>query len=693
MTFLLTARCERDLAAPAAQAHRAQILKALRNVKENPELPALRVRRSHLGVRYCRASDDWRILFDWNDQGEPVFYRIVSHADFDKLTSRSVGATELSTLGLAAFVTTVSTATDLRHEDASEETSRARSHYPARPADNPLRLYSLTQLRLLGIPEKLVDDARRASTLESVLDLPGLPEHTLTWLMQLSTDPTEPLLRPFVTLKEATLEQLEGFCTGRIQDLLLRLTADQRVFVDRDYPGAALVRGCAGSGKSTIGVYRAIRKAMEGQSVLLVAFSPLLKQVTEDLIQRLVGALPPHLRVAHVREWLAEMLSFADLQGPTLTSEDEIGIIRECVRSVSFVASSPLLSRDASFFRDELQRVIKGFGLQTFDEYRAAKRYGRQEALGPAARFVVWKVFEEYQSRLNEDGTRDWGDNALTVRNWLQTTPCAQLFDHVIVDEAQDLTPVELMALRLLVAGCDRATVLLLGDAAQSIYSRGFSWKQAGLDVVGRSFALRTNYRNTREVVRTAGDLISRNTHLKLAHELTEITSIERSGPPPVVVMVKSQSEMVKLLAERILEFRERNILRLRDIAILAPTADDAQRFKESLSVKGVPADFWRDDSTHFDLFTEAVKVMPTHLAKGLEFPVVFLVDTAITPATSGSRVSIDLDTQIEVERQRMLSYVGITRCAEILYIVLMEGRGSGFAAELNHVVTMPPFT
>ena len=59
------------------------------------------------------------------------------------------------------------------------------------------------------------------------------------------------------------------------------------------------------------------------------------------------------------------------------------------------------------------------------------------------------------------------------------------------------------IGLRLLhgLAGDRPDGLLLVGDATQQIFTRGYSLKGLGIDIGGRGLVLRKNYRNTREIL------------------------------------------------------------------------------------------------------------------------------------------------------------------------------------------------
>ena len=73
-------------------------------------------------------------------------------------------------------------------------------------------------------------------------------------------------------------------------------------------------------------------------------------------------------------------------------------------------------------------------------------------------------------------------------------------YDAIIVDEAQDLTETQVRLLMALDARADHRDLMFVGDGQQSIYPGGFTLRSVGLDVRGRSFLLRTNWRNTQAI-------------------------------------------------------------------------------------------------------------------------------------------------------------------------------------------------
>jgi len=136
--------------------------------------------------------------------------------------------------------------------------------------------------------------------------------------------------------------------------------------------------------------------------------------------------------------------------------------------------------------------------------------------------------------------------------------------------------------------------------------------------------------------------------------------------------MVMTASEMIEEVLERtgILEaYRQENTLeaqsRIENIKELLSVAiefeNEARKEPYGFSCPCVPG----SDVDTMDENSEYVALMTLHSAKGLEFPVVFLVgmEEGIFP---GYR---SMTNESELEEERRLCYVGITRAKENLYM------------------------
>lgn len=143
---------------------------------------------------------------------------------------------------------------------------------------------------------------------------------------------------------------------------------------------------------------------------------------------------------------------------------------------------------------------------------------------------------------------------------------------------------------------------------------------------------------------------------LDLLDELTALTAADDQGPGEVLQTALDQSGYLRELeAEHSVESDGR----LENLAELVGSAREFTRVDEFLEQVSLVAD--TDDITADD----RVMLMTLHAAKGLEFPVVFLLG-----AEEGVFPHIRALTEpVEMEEERRLAYVGITRAQEQLFL------------------------
>ncbi len=95
----------------------------------------------------------------------------------------------------------------------------------------------------------------------------------------------------------------------------------------------------------------------------------------------------------------------------------------------------------------------------------------------------------------------------------------------------------------------------------------------------------------------------------------------------------------------------------------------------------------------NFNLSDDTIKVSTIHSSKGLEFPVVFVYGLVkgIFPPISITYFNFDSDKDplSDIEKERTLCYVAMTRASDALYLLTSKGAESLFVKELKEKVIL----
>lgn len=323
--------------------------------------------------------------------------------------------------------------------------------------------------------------------------------------------------------------------------------------------------------------------------------------------------------------------------------------------------------------------VIEARGAVTHDEYLTLERRGRGLPLRANLREAIWAVYVAWSAELEHQGLTTWERvrrQALELALSQPTRP----YQAVIIDEAQDLSPV---ALRFLLASVATPQgIYLTADASQSLYQRGFSWKQihSDLNMRGRTVLLRRNYRNTAAITAACAAILA-GTDAGDAESIVQEPAAHQGVAPTLLLAHDDQDETEAIRSFFARAARELR-LPLHAGAVLCHSQALAQQIAARLSRQGVAAEFM--SGKQIDLRKPVVKVLTLHSAKGLEFPMV-----AITRLEAGS-LPHDLEhlpeeeQAVALDQQRRLFYVGCSRAMRALLVCAVAAAPSRFVAGLG---------
>lgn len=212
--------------------------------------------------------------------------------------------------------------------------------------------------------------------------------------------------------------------------------------------------------------------------------------------------------------------------------------------------------------------------------------------------------------------------------------------------------------------------LLLVGDATQRIFTRGYTLKGLGIDIAGRGVVLRKNYRNTKQILEAAFPLVENEWREDVAQAEVPVADARpefsvREGCRPIVVCCENEPAEQRFLATEIAALLKYKHYCPRDICVVARNKHYRELAIESLKAAKIPVYLARDpEAGEVSPDQNAVRVSSPHGAKGHEFGSVFVVGTVegVIPLKS------TMDTQ-SVAPEAAVLYVGMTRARDLLYI------------------------
>ena len=150
---------------------------------------------------------------------------------------------------------------------------------------------------------------------------------------------------------------------------------------------------------------------------------------------------------------------------------------------------------------------------------------------------------------------------------------------------------------------------------------------------------------------------------MRLVNFLTQARGeMEQESPREVVELIVKYFDMEGLLDDGTPTGKDR----IRNLAVLADNAGNYETLEEFLDDAALMSS--ADESSD----KNSVTLMTLHAAKGLEFPVVFLVGLEEGLFPSGRA-----EEEADIEEERRLAYVGMTRAMEKLFLTWAESRFS----------------
>lgn len=484
---------------------------------------------------------------------------------------------------------------------------------------------------------------------------------------------------------------------GSLQQWQLFLHPDQRGLVDRTFSGPARLRGISGSGKTVVGLHRARRLAREAapfnQKVLFTTFDKGLAAAAGRLLDDLTGPERSSIEVTHLHRWCLDYLDFCGMPRPRYSPNDSREVRGASLAALPSRAQAALALLPREYVWQEVEFIMGRFLHEEVEAYLTTDRAGRGRALTSEQRRAILDLYLLYVRKLFERGFVEPAEFVrMAYRQRLNGDPTRDTYRAVIVDEVQDISEIGIKLLHSLTGGIADG-LLLVGDATQRIFTRGYSLRGLGVDIAGRGVVLRKNYRNTRQILEAAFPLVAAEWQQDLTAaglatiDLAPEFSV-REGSRPIVVRCRDEAAEVRFLASEIASLLRYKHYVPRDICVVGRDKHSRDRALAALRTADIPAySFQYSPTGESGAEADAVRVSSLHGAKGHEFAAVFVVGAA-----SGTIPQASAREPDEIASEAAVLYVGMTRARDLLYLSYAQqdrnGRPRGMSPLLARITS-----
>lgn len=311
------------------------------------------------------------------------------------------------------------------------------------------------------------------------------------------------------------------------------------------------------------------------------------------------------------------------------------------------------------------------------DHYLMIPRKGRggKIRMSPSDRVTAYQIFTYYCDYLAKTGQGDWADQTLFLVRHPELIPEEFKFEHILIDEAQDLSLAQMTAAMMLY----KKDMIVAMDMNQKIHDRYWTPKLLGIDTTTKK--LTKSMRTTVQIEALAESIRSKNDENLSEDDKGLRVLPEREGRMPKIVHLADKAAQQKYVVNLVQCYLKENPKIT--IGIIASKNKQIKIYANWLSSAGIRYEQITKD-TSFSMAKPGVKVVSAFGAKGLEF------DCVIIPmfAEGYFPYNYKTDDPEEMEdflvKMRNLVYVCMTRAKHLLTITFWGKEGSRFIGEMD---------
>lgn len=355
--------------------------------------------------------------------------------------------------------------------------------------------------------------------------------------------------------------------------------------------GAMLVLAGPGSGKTFV-VTQRVRNLIEQhhvkpEDILVITFT---KAAAEEMQERFAklsekNCYPVHFGTFHSVFFQILRHTYRFTAQNIIREGDKYRLLTQIIGEIP---DEILGQTQVDYSTDTLQNLLS--------EISTVKNNGvtPQEVRSTTVSQTVFEyIFHQYKQEMNRNKLIDFDDMVLLCRNLLVERPDTlklwqQRFSYILVDEFQDICPLQYEVVRLLAKPQDN--LFIVGDDDQSIYGFRGSKPEIMLNFTkdypkAEQVLLDVNYRSRQGIVDVAGQLISHN---KMRFD-KEVRAQNTQNDGVKIYSFQSKSKQAESIALLIKQYMALPDTKYSDIAILYRTNNHTIYTADRLMREGIP--------------------------------------------------------------------------------------------------------
>ncbi|ATV58720.1 UvrD-helicase domain-containing protein [Fusobacterium pseudoperiodonticum] len=494
------------------------------------------------------------------------------------------------------------------------------------------------------------------------------------------------------------------------------ILSNEQISVAR-YPenGVIRVNGGPGSGKTLVAVKRAIflakdyKYAEKDDKVLFLFYNKSL----ERTIKKLFESEKDYEKVKDKIE-IRSIDSFFVKEYINANNQEFFAYVKKANNDKDFVTSydkerkerieNILLAKkeelkkfspeDAEFVLSEID-WLRNCCYMKKEEYLEITRYGRgnQKKLQKEEKEEIYRILNLYRGG-KKDTLRytDFYDIAFLFLYYFEKEENrnkVKKYNHVIVDEAQDLSKIHFRFINLIceISKTSGNTISLFMDKNQSIYPEQ-AWifgnrtlKQVGINI-NKSFTLNRAYRNVKEIFDVAKKL---NPEVEVGdvpdtknQNLTLTFSVDR-GIKPFFIKYSDSEDRLNNLCKDIKTLVNEFNYKYDDISIICLNEQSIKEIQNSLQKEHI-------SYVKKNKIGEGINITTYHSAKGTENKIIFIPNIDELNASELTELYPDKTREEILEELKKLLYIGMTRATEVLIVSSLKIELSEYQKKLLEI-------